>query len=635
MPTVKTSLTPTSPPFKLNSYPIGSNGVVYYPDFDMGVCKSDGTQGEFPYTFSTPEACCNNNYMEYDTCMKYALPKKYSPNPWIGSCQTTDGSENSLYEYSSPEECCKTGMVGAYDTCLANTIKQATSDSTKMPSKKPSSKPTHRPSLDISVPGHYYPDFAAGYCKSVGLHESKPFVFASAEKCCDNNIMDYNDCLLLSIENFQPTITTTTTTTTLIAKVYFPDFVLKVCKFDGNKGNIPYIFSTAHECCDNSYMNYERCMSYAAGYEYAPIPLGGYCQVSIGSESIPYKYVSLEDCCESDMMGDFESCVMLTLERLGHDPNEVEPTEIATQRPSHKPTTTYTIPPVVESAIDGRKFIDEVMDGFENGIGGVFPWSTTVNTPWVIDNKIYNEGISSAKSAPLTKGQTSDLYVAVNSNWGGTFFFSMKSDVQMPYSGFYVNVDNKSKMGYTFPTSDWRDLSLTVEAGQHVLMFRTWIPSISSGSSPTSTGTVNIDKVSFQPHLIENFESKELVWNATKFTGSDWLFDTSNPHSGSVSLRSPDLITGQSSSMSLEFNTASRGSTVEFWFYSDILISDMFEFNLDGFTILQITSSSQLWKKQTKSLVPGKHTLEWKFIKSSDADSKVWIDDIRILPIGM
>jgi hypothetical protein len=310
-------------------------------------------------------------------------------------------------------------------------------------------------------------------------------------------------------------------------------------------------------------------------------------------------------------------------------------TPLPTGRPTPKPTEKFTPPPVISSAIDARQFTNEVTDGFEKGLDGVFPWSTTPNNPWTIDKTIFNEGSASARSAPISKGETSDLYVAVNSDHGGTFYFSMKSDVQMPYSGFYINIDNKSKAGYTFPTQDWRDLSVTVEAGQHVLMFRTWVPSSASGPSPTTTGTVNIDKVSFQPHLIEDFEGNELAWPTAEFIGNDWIFDTSNPHAGSFALCSPNLNSGQRATMKFEFITPSKGSKIEFWSLPKLNGQDKFEVKIDGFEVIGLTSAKDTWVMQSKSLVPGKHTLEWSFIKSSgNAASKVWIDDIRILPIS-
>lgn len=129
-------------------------------------------------------------------------------------------------------------------------------------------------------------------------------MFPAAEKCCDNDVMNYDDCILLSIAHFQTTM-------------YYPDFTLKVCKSDGNHGGSMYSFSSAHDCCDSNYMDYDKCMTYAAGYLYVPLPLEGHCRIAIGTESIAYKYNNPEDCCDTGMMGDVDDCILLTVDKLG------------------------------------------------------------------------------------------------------------------------------------------------------------------------------------------------------------------------------------------------------------------------------------------------------------------------------
>ena len=784
-----------------------ANPKKYFPNPWVGYCQeADGTENSM-YIYSSPEECCSTGMVgEYDTCVTNtmnqsgpgptarpthspvasSLPGNYYPDFAAGFCRSDGLHTDKPFVFASAEKCCNNQVMN-YDECVSESINRYQEAPPTTP--KPTSEPTKKPT-PVSLPGNYYPDFTAGYCKSDGMHQNKPLVFSRAENCCLNDLMNYDSCLSLSIQNYVPApSTTTTTTTTTPAKVYYPDLTLKVCKSDGKHGNTPYIFSSAHSCCENSYMDYERCMTYAAGYAYVPIRSDGYCRVSSGSETIAYLYNSPEDCCGSGIFDDISGCLSLSIDRLSGsdsgsnqvsssttsttaaqvyypdlvlkvcksdgqqgslpshllfstahsccdnnymnyetcmkyangDTSVVQPTTTTTTttttsagpkvyypdlvlkvcksdgkqgnlpylfstkhsccdnsyfdyetcmkytdgetgviiqttttsttsasatlapvtpqptlKPTQKPTEKYTPPPVVEAAIDARKFTDEVTDGFENGISGVFPWSTSPDKPWTIDKTAYRDGIASARSAPISKGETSDLYVAVNSDHGGTFFFSLKSDVQMPYSGFYVNVDDKSKMGYTFPFSDWRDLSVSIEAGQHVLMFRTWVPSIASGASTTTSGTVYVDKVSFQPHLIESFENQQLSWNAAEFVENDWVFDTFNPHGGSTSLRSPSLSSGETAALSFEFTTSSKGSTVEFWYDSKLSGGDMFEFKIDGFAVLKKVDSSGNWFMQSKSLVPGKHKLEWKFIKSAGAaDSSVWIDDIRIRPVGV
>lgn len=149
--------------------------------------------------------------------------------------------------------------------------------------------------------------------------------------------MNYDDCISLSIVHFQPT-------------TYYPDFSLKVCKSDGNHGDSMYSFSSAHDCCDSNYMDYDKCMAYAAGYLYVPLPLEGHCQIAIGTESIAYKYNSPEDCCDTGMMGDIDVCISLTVDKLG-SANDGSNSNGEVTTPSTTTTTTTTTTTSSESII--------------------------------------------------------------------------------------------------------------------------------------------------------------------------------------------------------------------------------------------------------------------------------------------
>jgi hypothetical protein len=211
-PSQKPTPKPTLRPIEGLSSPTQLGGIIYYPDLVLGVCKSDGNHGSIPYTFSSPEACCTNNLMDYNVCMAYAtsVPKQYMPNPWVGYCEQTDGTENSQYIFDSMEDCCESGVVGDYDECMENTLNKYGEAVPVVVTPSPTKRPTPKPAPVVeSLPGDYYPDFAAGYCKSDGGHVGKPYVFTSAEKCCRNAVMNYDDCLATSIERFQEAPPTT------------------------------------------------------------------------------------------------------------------------------------------------------------------------------------------------------------------------------------------------------------------------------------------------------------------------------------------------------------------------------------------------------------------------------------------
>jgi hypothetical protein len=597
---------PTPQPTKKNQTPkptekVVSNsagaGEVYYPDLALGVCKSDGNHGNIPYQFSNPEDCCTNNYMDYNECMAYANPTQYYPDIYEGNCRVVDGSEGTLmYIFDSAEKCCSNGWM-VYDECMASTLGSgATPEPTHSPSNAPSRKPVGR-----SPPGNYYPLFSEGYCKSDGQHANSAYVFTSAEKCCTNAVMDYDECFSLTMAALPPSDITCITGmwhadpnnfgACTNAPTGYPESWNEPASRDD------YLFTTHSKCCTEVFLN--------------------------------------ANCVKNDVCDVNGSTPVVTSSPPTRSPSRQPSASPMTEYPTYSPTTSYTIPPVVLSAIDARHATSEILDSFENGLTGAFPWSTTPDKPWTIDNSIAVDGSSSAVSSPITKGETSDLYVAVNSQHGGAFFFFFKSDVQMPYSGCYINIDGVSDRGYTYPTKDWMDLTMPIEPGQHVIMFRTWAPTVSlPGGSPVSN-TIHVDKVSFQPTLFEDYESKSLAWNTIKMTGKEWAFDETKAHGGNVSLRSPSgLNVGQSSKMSFELTTSRRGSVLSFHYNSDGWVpSDKFMFKIDGNIVLEVTKSSRGWEQETAIISPGMHILSWEFVRAgNEGGGAVWLDDMKIVP---
>jgi len=124
-PKKKPTMEPTKKPVKSVPAPPAPTGdenqggvqTVYYPDLTLGVCKFDGLQGNSPYQFTNPVACCTNQWMNYDKCMAYADPygnvklpqhSKFYPDIYEGFCRS-DGKHVDLAEnlvYDSAAECC-------------------------------------------------------------------------------------------------------------------------------------------------------------------------------------------------------------------------------------------------------------------------------------------------------------------------------------------------------------------------------------------------------------------------------------------------------------------------------------------------------------------------------------------------
>ena len=186
-------------------------------------------------------------------------------------------------------------------------------------------------------------------------------------------------------------------------------------------------------------------------------------------------------------------------------------------------------------------------------------------------------------------------------------------------------------MGYTFAKPDWLNLNVVVPEGEHVVMFRAWSPDMGKPEvPPEESGTIRVDNVSYMPHLVEGFEEGALEWDTAEFEGDgSWVFDSAKAHEGSMSLRSPDLNgAGESSRLKFEVSVPRRGSTINFWYYSE-LASDSFNFKINDKTLLSVNNSEGEWKQLTRVLPPGMFHLEWEFTRGGGG-GKIWLDDIAI-----
>jgi len=177
-------------------------------------------------------------------------------------------------------------------------------------------------------------------------------------------------------------------------------------------------------------------------------------------------------------------------------------------------------------------------------------------------------------------------------------------------------------------------------------MFRAWSPNFSlppSGGNAVSH-TILIDSVSFMPTIAEGFEDGELqLGTAATFTGvGAWEMDSSHAYEGSISLRSPIVGTGQSSTLKLEVSVPSKGSILTFWHHSSVWMPvDAFSFKINGNIVLRITQPQAGWQQFTIALPSAgtKAILEWSYERQSNeklsdhpGEKKVWIDDIKIIP---
>lgn len=459
----------------------------------------------------------------------------------------------------------------------------------------------------------WYPDYYNHVCKSGKRPSDEGNVFKSLKECCDFRWINTDICMAKSVTSpptYNPTPTSRPTnrptskpslkptakptseptakpTSKLTGTVYYPDLDERICKHDGKHVSSPYQFATAEECCDNNLFDYIYCLKrtnpYAGIDSDAPTPN-------------PTAKITLHP----------------------------------TDAPTHEPTPSdgqYTT-----STIDTTQVTTMTSDGFENGLTGTWPWSTSSDFPWSTDSHDKYEGSFSARSHPVGRGEESDLHIAIKSNYGGVLSFWIKSDVQMPFSGCIIDVGDVTKKGYTYPTV-WTPVAIPIAAGQHEVLFRAWAPDLTLGQDSPVSNTIFLDDVSFMPTLKEGFEDGTMSWgSAVSFIGNPWEFDTGSSHEGTTSLRSP-VVAGQTSTMKVEVDVPMRGSVLTFWYQTNLSMpAASFTFKVNGNSLLQIGKPQTEWTQFTVSIPPGNVKLEWVYSQNQPGDGRVWIDDVYIVP---
>jgi len=435
---------PTDIPTVITLSPTTSNAPtnMYYPDIDNIVCLSLlSSDVQQINIFSTIEACCNFDWMD---------------------------------------------PAANYDTCISNS-QLVISGQTKEPTNQPTQRPTRIPVVDMI----YYIDLSLGVCKATTVDDNinnneqqQGVTFDTPQECCSHEYITSYDKCISYINTYHSNINTSNC-------IWYPNpskfgYCTYSESYPQSWNTIPEImlYNTHASCCLGIFDTMDCYQEYNCnGMKSGPTPNG---------------YVT-----------EAPSTYIPTWSPIDEDGSMPEPTS-PNQDDSPSLPQAPSGPTSNQDDIDNSQVLDvtsittEISDSFENGISGDWPWSTSNSNPWTIYQDDKTDGFYSVRSATnLSPGETSDLYISINSINGGTLTFDLKSDVKMPYTGCYINIDDESKGGYTYPKSEWDiDKSIpVVSGGMHVVMFRTWAPNYSQGGESGVSGTITLDNVRFMPNL--------------------------------------------------------------------------------------------------------------------------------------
>ena len=512
----------------------------------MGLFNTNNNEGEFTW----PSA--SNGELNYH----YALPSSYKgtwmpsqkptssptiitvsptidaeyyPDMTNNKCVTEPLSEYQVNRFSTLKECCNFDWMKPeinYDDCISNSLNKnddpdpddvsPTNKPTRMPTPHPTTKviTTNKPTTRSPVlPLVFYPDLTLGVCKFDGQHGTTPFTFSTAEECCSQDYMLYEKCI-----SYVSSIRISYDTNVLQCKYHPNPTNFGTCTYSAyypatwnewDKRSM-LLFDNHDTCCTNVFGNV------GCDYEYD-------CDGRFDDDG-PESYLINKDPITGPVpspQGGGPSTPSPTKSKTNDDATVSPPPAVPTQGMSPKPTSDPTrnqdvaVPPPTSSPTTSPMTTPILIaeeggiyqDSFENGglSSDLFPWQTSSSNPWTTVTSDSTDGTASARSSSnLQSGETSDLYIIIQSNYGGTLHFDFKSDVKMPYSGCYINIDDESKSGYTYPIPDWIvDMTLVVPAGEHTVTFRAWAPNLTvpGGDGGGVSGTIGVDNVRFVANL--------------------------------------------------------------------------------------------------------------------------------------
>lgn len=151
-----------------------------------------------------------------------------------------------------------------------------------------------------------------------------------------------------------------------------------------------------------------------------------------------------------------------------------------------------------------------------------------------------------------------------------------------------------------------------------------------------NNGFINSDSLDVVLGLTDGFETGDFTYNNWLHSGeAPWTVDESNFYEGSYSAVSGDILDGQFSAISLNYNFAENSSVSFYTRVSSETNYDFLNFFIDH-ELKSRWSGEVSWKKVLYEIPEGNHTLSWKYEKDSSVSSGLdcgWIDNVVITGI--
>lgn len=198
-----------------------------------------------------------------------------------------------------------------------------------------------------------------------------------------------------------------------------------------------------------------------------------------------------------------------------------------------------------------------IVEDWESGSFDQYPWNSTGNADWTIDNSIYYEGVNSVRSGNISDDQmtglTLDYDVMVDNEI--SFFVKVSSESGYDYLKFYI--DNAEQASWAGEVA-WTEVSFPVTAGNHTFKWQySKDGSVSNGQDcawvdfiilpPMLLPTANAGDDAVLCHTETEYQLNAIVENAESFewsTSGDGSFNATDVEDPIYTFGPEDVNTG-------------------------------------------------------------------------------------------
>lgn len=183
-----------------------------------------------------------------------------------------------------------------------------------------------------------------------------------------------------------------------------------------------------------------------------------------------------------------------------------------------------------------------LVENFESGSFGQFPWQFGGNQPWIIDNTNAFEGDHSARSGPITHNQVSEMFMDITVTVDDSISFYRKVSSESGYDFLNFYIDNTLMAQWSGEVL-WNEVSFPVNEGLRTIKWTySKDQSVSSGSDRAW-----VDFITFPPMLTVNAgedmqvcegSGAVLAGSASNYTSVLWTSSGNGTFSNSLALNS-------------------------------------------------------------------------------------------------